>query len=134
MGGIDLSYGRWDTIQHPIADTHPGDLDDIVFPGQDYNNARVMNFKNLDNWEHNKLSRLTTSRMGWQDISVSLTGPIVADLCRHFVERWNFVHNLKYNADLAGMRNYEPLAAPKPGSAAAHPGAVSCRLVRSVSQ
>ena len=40
MGGLDLCYGRWDTNQHPIADVHPANLDDIVFPGQDYNNAR----------------------------------------------------------------------------------------------
>ena len=40
MGGLDLCYGRWDTNQHPIADCHPSNLDDIVFPGQDYNNAR----------------------------------------------------------------------------------------------
>ena len=42
MGGLDLCYGRWDTNQHSIADAHPGDLDEIVFPGQDYNNARIM--------------------------------------------------------------------------------------------
>jgi phospholipase D1/2 len=42
MGGLDLCYGRWDTNQHPIADAHPGDLDRIVFPGQDFNNARMM--------------------------------------------------------------------------------------------
>jgi hypothetical protein len=29
-----------DTNQHSIVDAHPGNLDDIVFPGQDYNNAR----------------------------------------------------------------------------------------------
>ena len=40
MGGLDLCYGRWDTNQHPIADCHPTNLDEIVFPGQDYNNAR----------------------------------------------------------------------------------------------
>ena len=40
MGGLDLCYGRWDTNQHPIADCHPANLDDIIFPGQDYNNAR----------------------------------------------------------------------------------------------
>lgn len=40
MGGLDLCYGRWDTNQHPIADCHPTNLNDIVFPGQDYNNAR----------------------------------------------------------------------------------------------
>lgn len=40
MGGLDLCYGRWDTNQHAIADVHPGDVTGIVFPGQDYNNAR----------------------------------------------------------------------------------------------
>ena len=40
MGGLDLCYGRWDTYQHPLADCHPTNLDEIVFPGQDYNNAR----------------------------------------------------------------------------------------------
>jgi phospholipase D1/2 len=42
MGGLDLCYGRWDTHSHPIADAHPGDLNRIVFPGQDFNNARIM--------------------------------------------------------------------------------------------
>jgi phospholipase D1/2 len=42
MGGLDLCYGRWDTNQHAIADAHPGDMDRIVFPGQDYNNARML--------------------------------------------------------------------------------------------
>lgn len=40
MGGLDLCYGRWDTNQHPLADCHPSNLDNIVFSGQDYNNAR----------------------------------------------------------------------------------------------
>jgi phospholipase D1/2 len=42
MGGLDLCYGRWDTNSHPIADAHPGNLDRIVFPGQDFNNARML--------------------------------------------------------------------------------------------
>lgn len=42
MGGLDLCYGRWDTNSHPIADAHPGSLDRIVFPGQDFNNARML--------------------------------------------------------------------------------------------
>lgn len=42
MGGLDLCYGRWDTNQHPIADCHPSNLNNIVFPGQDYNNARYI--------------------------------------------------------------------------------------------
>ncbi|OJJ42490.1 hypothetical protein ASPZODRAFT_2119907 [Penicilliopsis zonata CBS 506.65] len=138
VGGIDLCYGRWDTVQHPIADAHPGNLDAIVFPGQDYNNARVMDFKHLDRWEQNTLSRLTTSRMGWQDISVSLTGPVVADISRHFVQRWNFIHGLKYNAGLR-TRQYVPLqtSAVQPLQAAAadvQPPGMTCQLVRSVSR
>jgi hypothetical protein len=41
-------------LGHPIADAHPGDLDSIVFPGQDYNNARVYDFEDVDKWESNK--------------------------------------------------------------------------------
>lgn len=39
---------------HPIADAHPGDLDAIIFPGQDYNNARISDFADVDNWKENK--------------------------------------------------------------------------------
>lgn len=40
MGGLDLCFGRWDMNHHPIADAHPTDLNGILFPGQDFNNAR----------------------------------------------------------------------------------------------
>ncbi|GFF70336.1 hypothetical protein IFM62136_07814 [Aspergillus lentulus] len=96
MGGLDMCFGRWDTHQHAIADVHPTNLDDIVFPGQDYNNARVLDFQDVVHWEKNQLDRKRTSRMGWSDISVSLHGPVVEDLRRHFVERWNFIYDTKY--------------------------------------
>jgi hypothetical protein len=47
---LDLCYGRWDTNQHSIADAHPGNVDRIVFPGQDFNNARMMGKKPLPNF------------------------------------------------------------------------------------
>ncbi|CAD6590007.1 MAG: hypothetical protein ASARMPRED_004515 [Alectoria sarmentosa] len=97
MGGLDLCYGRWDTNQHPIADCHPSNLDDIVFPGQDYNNARIMDFQDVSHYQENKLDRRDSSRMGWSDISISLSGPVVEDLRAHFVERWNFIYNEKYD-------------------------------------
>jgi len=97
MGGLDLCYGRWDTNQHPIADAHPSNLDNIVFPGQDFNNARIMDFQDVTHWESNKLDRKGSSRMGWSDISISLHGPVVEDLRAHFVERWNFIYDEKYN-------------------------------------
>ncbi|KAL8669348.1 MAG: hypothetical protein Q9168_006053 [Polycauliona sp. 1 TL-2023] len=97
MGGLDLCYGRWDLNQHPIADCHPSNLDDTVFPGQEYNNARVLDFQDVSHWQNNKLDRTKNSRMGWSDISVSLRGPVVEDLKAHFVERWNFIYNEKYD-------------------------------------
>lgn len=42
MGGLDLCFGRWDTNQHAIADAHPSNINDVVFPGQDFNNARLV--------------------------------------------------------------------------------------------
>ncbi|GAD97514.1 hypothetical protein MYCGRDRAFT_35527 [Paecilomyces variotii No. 5] len=99
MGGLDMCFGRWDTNQHGIADFHPANLDEIVYPGQDYNNARVLDFQDVAHWEQNQLDRKATPRMGWSDISVSLRGPVVEDLRRHFVERWNFIWKTKYNAD-----------------------------------
>lgn len=98
MGGLDMCFGRWDTHQHTIADAHPTDLNEIVFPGQDYNNARVLDFHDVVQWERNQLDRRITPRMGWSDISVSLHGPVVEDLRRHFVERWNFIYDTKYES------------------------------------
>ncbi|KAH8680863.1 putative phospholipase D [Xylariales sp. PMI_506] len=98
MGGLDMCFGRWDTNSHPIADAHPGDLDNIVFPGQDYNNARVFDFEGVQDWNHNQLDRTKSSRMGWSDISISLDGPIVKNLVDHFVDRWNYIFGEKYIA------------------------------------
>ncbi|KAL2406426.1 hypothetical protein ABEF93_006403 [Exophiala dermatitidis] len=97
MGGLDLCFGRWDTNQHAIADAHPMNVNDIVFPGQDYNNARVMDFSDVADPFQNKLDRTKSSRMGWSDISLSLHGPCVQDLRHHFIDRWNFIYDEKYN-------------------------------------
>ncbi|RDH31172.1 hypothetical protein BDQ94DRAFT_160759 [Aspergillus welwitschiae] len=98
MGGLDMCFGRWDTNQHELADVHGQDLNKIVFPGQDYNNARVSDFHDVAHWEQNQLDRKDTSRMGWSDISVSLHGPVVEDLRKHFVQRWNFIYDSKYQS------------------------------------
>jgi len=56
-----------------------------------------MDFSDVSQWESNKLDRTQSSRMGWSDISISLHGPVVEDLQAHFVERWNFIYNEKYD-------------------------------------
>jgi phosphatidylserine/phosphatidylglycerophosphate/cardiolipin synthase-like enzyme len=102
---------------HPIADAHPGNVDATVFPGQDFNNARVYDFDDVSNWKQNKrklhrpevpsllhanplwqVDRTKSSRMGWTDISMSLVGPVVDSLQFHFVDRWNYIFDQKYKA------------------------------------
>lgn len=97
MGGLDMCFGRWDTNQHSIADVHSTDLNKITVPGQDYNNARIMDFNDVAHPLQNKLDRTKSSRMGWSDISISLHGSCVDDLRHHFVDRWNFIYDEKYN-------------------------------------
>ncbi|KAH8588831.1 hypothetical protein B0O99DRAFT_524292 [Bisporella sp. PMI_857] len=97
MGGLDLCFGRWDSNSHPIADAHPTDVREGVFPGQDYNNARIYDFSDVSKFDVNKLDRTKSSRMGWSDIAICLSGPLVKDLKAHFVQRWNYVFEEKYN-------------------------------------
>ncbi|KAK4449922.1 hypothetical protein QBC34DRAFT_404245 [Podospora aff. communis PSN243] len=118
MGGLDMCFGRYDTNSHPIADAHPGNIDDIVFPGQDYNNARVYDFEDVQKWENNKLDRTKSSRMGWSDISISLSGPIVDSLAIHFVERWNYIFDDKYTSRDVGK--YQLLEKPSHGRPSHH--------------
>jgi phospholipase D1/2 len=97
MGGLDLCFGRWDTNSHPIADAHPTDVNQILFPGQDYNNARIYDFEDVSKFDMNKLKRTESSRMGWSDLSICIQGPMIEDLRAHFVQRWNFIYNEKYD-------------------------------------
>ncbi|GAA5871838.1 hypothetical protein JCM3774_000315 [Rhodotorula dairenensis] len=110
IGGLDICFGRWDTSSHPLADVHPTDFSRTLFPGQEYNNARVADFKDVDRWASNQQSRLETPRMPWLDVHSMITGPAVLDIAQHFVERWNFVKHLKYRH---GHR-YPTLAFPHP--------------------
>jgi phospholipase D1/2 len=106
MGGLDLCFGRWDTNSHPIADVHPTDVNKALFPGQDFNNARVYDFADVEHWDQNKLDRTKNSRMGWSDLSLCLRGPVIDDLKAHFVQRWNFIFKEKYSTSDKG---YVPL-------------------------
>lgn len=76
----------------------------MVFPGQDYNNARVYDFADVKDWEKNQrmcsscvfedaltflaVDRTKSSRMGWSDVALSMNGKIVHNLVDHFVDRW----------------------------------------------
>lgn len=86
IGGLDLCFGRWDTHNQyvhrlppmnlnlnsrfsPLADVHPTNFSNTLFPGQDYNNARILDFQHVDNYASNAVSILETARMPWHDVS-----------------------------------------------------------------
>ncbi|KAI0508702.1 phospholipase D/nuclease [Xylaria bambusicola] len=96
IGGLDLCFGRWDNHQHILSDVHPEGVANEVWPGQDFNNNRIMDFQNVDDWKQNELSKAEYGRMPWHDVSMGVIGPCVYDIAEHFVLRWNFVKRDKY--------------------------------------
>ncbi|PSS38102.1 hypothetical protein PHLCEN_2v82 [Hermanssonia centrifuga] len=95
IGGLDLCFGRWDTHTHPLADVHPTNFANTLFPGQDYNNARVLDFQDVSQYANQGLSVLDVPRMPWHDVHMTLCGSVVLDIVQHFVERWNEVKRRK---------------------------------------
>lgn len=99
IGGLDLCFGRWDDHQHALADIHPEGVIHEIWPGQDFNNNRVMDFQNVQDWDKNELSKADYGRMPWHDVSMGVIGPCVYDIAEHFVLRWNFCKRDKYKRD-----------------------------------
>jgi phospholipase D1/2 len=99
IGGLDLCFGRWDARQHALADAHPSGVQNEVFPGQDFNNNRIMDFQTVDDWKSNELSKADYGRMPWHDVAMGVIGDCVYDIAEHFVLRWNFCKRDKYKRD-----------------------------------
>ncbi|KAL7629772.1 hypothetical protein AAE478_001295 [Parahypoxylon ruwenzoriense] len=99
IGGLDLCFGRWDDHQHILSDVHPEGVANEIWPGQDFNNNRVMDFKNVQDWKQNELSKDEYGRMPWHDVAMGVIGPCVYDIAEHFVLRWNFIKRDKYKRD-----------------------------------
>ena len=91
IGGLDLCWGRFDTNEHPINEPRDNSNDPkYLFPGIDYSNARIRDFKEVENYLKESSIRGIETRMPWHDVHCRIIGPAVIDIARHFVERWNF--------------------------------------------
>jgi phospholipase D1/2 len=99
IGGLDLCFGRWDNRQHALADAHPAGVAKEVFPGQDFNNNRIMDFQSVQDWKSNEVSKADYGRMPWHDVAMGVIGPCIYDIAEHFVLRWNFCKRDKYKRD-----------------------------------
>ena len=113
VGGLDLCWGRWDTHAHPIFE-ESNDKQEYYFPGIDYSNARIRDFDKVEKYLEESCKRQSFEvRMPWHDVHSRLIGPVVADIARHFVERWNFsrfgtgsgITDIKQNASVSRQNN-----------------------------
>ena len=102
VGGIDLCWGRYDTNKHPIVEEERADKL-YYYPGADYMSERTCEMKNVDKFNEEQIDRNIYPRIGWHDIETMVEGPIVSDIVRHFVERWNFARAVKRNNQLVGV-------------------------------
>ena len=88
VGGLDLCWGRWDTHEHVLVDENKDRC--YNFPGIDYSNARIADFNKVEDYLFDSVPRKEKLRMPWHDVHTRLIGPVVSDIARHFVQRWNF--------------------------------------------
>ncbi|KAF8208791.1 hypothetical protein K438DRAFT_1667027 [Mycena galopus ATCC 62051] len=97
MGGLDLCFGRWDTPQHVIIDDVDADDSEQseIWPGKDYSNPRLADFHTLHKPEEDMYDRTKVPRMPWHDVAMQVVGQPARDLCRHFVQRWNYLLRIK---------------------------------------
>ena len=89
VGGLDLCWGRYDYPSHPIYEpfNEKGIYD---FPLIDYSNARICDFSEVQNYTIESVKRIENNcRMPWHDVHTRIIGPVVSDILRHFIERWN---------------------------------------------
>jgi phospholipase D1/2 len=97
LGGIDLSYGRWETPEFDVV-VDPGKFvsNDMYNPCaiklRQPSEAEKQIFKEFD-FEMPYYEKLIDEgcqpRMPWQDVHVQIEGPSVVDIHRNFVRRWN---------------------------------------------
>ena len=86
-----------DEESHPLTDLGPYEY---FYPGIDYANSRISDFKNVKTPEISHLNREKTPRMPWHDVAMMVIGLPVKDLARHFMQYWNFI-----KIDLADRKN-----------------------------
>ncbi|XP_012851481.1 PREDICTED: phospholipase D p1-like, partial [Erythranthe guttata] len=90
IGGLDLCFGRYDTVEHKIGDCPPS-----LWPGKDYYNPRESEPNSWEDTMKDELDREKYPRMPWHDVHCAVWGPPCTDIARHFVQRWNHAKRSK---------------------------------------
>jgi phospholipase D1/2 len=85
VGGLDLTFGRWDTHEHPVTGGAS------LFPGIDYYNPTVREPTNadIDQPQADVVNRERLPRWPWHDVQCQVEGEAARDIAFAFVQRWN---------------------------------------------
>lgn len=97
IGGIDLSYGRWETPEFDIVvDPSRFLINEMYSPGMTRlrppSNKEKLTIKKFDcaaPYGGKLIEEGCQPRMPWQDVHIKIEGPSVVDIHRNFVRRWN---------------------------------------------
>eukprot|EP00127_Corallochytrium_limacisporum_P003516 Clim_evm144s149 gene=Clim_evmTU144s149 len=86
VGGLDLSFGRWDTSNHVCEDAcHLR----TTWPGKDFYNPAIDEMRDIEKPYLDCIDRMRFPRMPWHDVAVAISGDAVWDLSINFMQRWN---------------------------------------------
>ena len=89
VGGYNLCWGSYDTNKHPIYEEE--NKDNIYeFPFLDYDNLRIREADNVNDYTSKNILKFQESRLPWHDIHARIDGPAVEDISKHFFDRWNY--------------------------------------------
>jgi phospholipase D1/2 len=94
VGGFDLCWGRYDNNQHPIYEA-PNPKNIYEFPMIDYSNNRIKDFSKVDNYIMESVPREQSTRMPWHDVHSRIIGIEVANISKHFIQRWNHANSIQ---------------------------------------
>ena len=98
---MDLIFrkGRYDTNKHPIVEEEKKN-NLYNYPGADYMNERICEMLDVDKFNIEQINGNEMPKIGWHDIHTMVEGPILSDIMRHFVKRWNYAKIIKRNEQL----------------------------------
>ena len=94
VGGLDLCWGRYDNNQHPIYEA-PNPQNIYEFPLIDYANNRIKDFSKVEYYYMESVQREQSTRMPWHDVQTRIIGIAVANISKHFIQRWNYANSVE---------------------------------------
>lgn len=142
VGGVDLCFGRYDTITHPVSDHHfhveintPPSHVHCVWPGKDYYNPTVAPMGDITRPFEDSIDRKFVPRMPWHDTMIQVNGDAARDVALNFISRWNHHRQWNENQPVITWRNSLPEALKSPIlTGATTPGTCTCQVLRSIDE